>query len=231
MNLDIVSILSAITAFILGALKYRSDQKKKKLEIENLQLENKKLKIEQEQLKFQKLEQHEKLSFYDDIIKLVIVNSIQDSVNELFKITTADRILILTARNGKTNFKTADAIIDFYKNPTQKIDAVRIYTNVALDQPYIKMLKDTEYYGFFDIETARMTTQILKHFYETEGVKHARVLPIARLPIDDENDFLIYMSIAKHTDVPFTMAEKTSFNLSNNNSFKPNMQKLLKKAS
>ncbi|WP_142783340.1 hypothetical protein [Changchengzhania lutea] len=230
MDLDVVGFIGAITAFILGLLKYKGDQKKKKLEIENLQLENKKLRIEQEELKFLKTEQHEKLSFYDDIIKLVIVNSIQDCVERIFKTTSADRILILTARNGKSSFKSADAIIDFYKNGYERLDAVRVYTNVELDPHYVKMLKDTEYYGFFDVETAKMASQILKHFYETEGVKHARMLPISRLPIDEDNDFLVYVSIAKHTDSEFTLAEKTIFNLNNNNGFKPNIQKLLKTA-
>ena len=238
MNAELVALIVTIITSIGGIFKYFDEKKKSKkeqekwiLEKEHLKLENEILLLSKEELRCIKEEHVEKLNFYDDIIKLVIVNSIQDSINEIFAKTTADRVLILTARNGKNLFRHADAIIDFYKYQQDRIDAVRIYTNVELDDPYVNMLKDTEYYGFVDLETARMNIQILKHFYETEKVKHSRVLPIARLPIDENNDFLIYMSIAKHDGEVFTENEKTIFNLYNNSGIKPNIQKLLKNKS
>lgn len=235
MEKELIALLTTTATAVWGVYKYFDEKKKRKqeqklkiLKIEQLELENNALRIEQEGLKFNKSINEEKLSFYDDIVKLVIVNSIQDAVQNIFETTTADRILILTARNGKTDFKSADVIIDFYKNIKEKIDAVKIYTNVQLDDCYKKNLKDTEYYGFVDLETALMEVQILKHFYQTEGVKYSRILPIVRLPIDEKNDFLVYMSIAKHTENAFTDIEKTIFDLHNNNSIKPNIQKLLK---
>jgi hypothetical protein len=235
MDAELIALIVTISTSIGGILKYFDSKKKSKrdeerwiLEKEQLELENAVLKIDREEFETMKLEHVEKLNFYDDIIKLVIVNSIQDSVNQIFDQTTADRVLILTARNGKTLFRHADAIIDFYKNPEDRVDAVRIYTNVELDDPYVKLLKDTEYYGFVDLETNRMQVQILKHFYETENVNHSRIIPIARLPIDKNNDFLVYMSVAKHGGEPFTESEKSTFNLYNNNGIKPNIKKLLK---
>lgn len=230
MEVEIAEALKILGSIVVALATYYFGRRKSKLETEKIELENEKLRIDIQNGKLKEGVHIQKLNFYDDVLKLVFVNAIQDSVKELFKNTSADRFLILIARNGKTELRYADVILDFYKDPNHQIDAVRIYTNVELDDPYKEMLRLTEKHGFFDIETATMPDQILKHFYMVEDVKHGRTMPIARLPIDEDNDFLIYTSVAKHLDVKFTEMEKTYFELIHNNSFRPNVKKLLKVA-
>lgn len=228
MELDSAGLVASVLALIGTLITYFADRKRKGLEIKNLELENESLKVEIANKKIQENVHVQKLNFYDDVIKLVFVNAIQDAVAEIFKNTSADRFLILIARNGKTDFKFADVILDFFENHSEKVDAVRIYTNVELDSQYKVMLKSTEAHGFFDLETASMPDQILKHFYQIEDVKFGRTMHVARLPIDENNDFLIYTSVAKHQNVAFTDMEKTYFDLIHNNSLRPNIKQLLK---
>ena len=212
----IVSVLGCITSI----WKYKDEQKKRKLEIEHLELENK-------NLRFNNSEKEEKLSLYDDVIKMVFYNSIKEAVMEIFQRTKVDRFLILIARNGKHDPKFVDVLIDFYKDEYNRIDAVRVYKNVEIDLPYKEMLKNSEFYGFVDLETTLMKNQILKHYYETENVNYSRVRPVLRFPVDDNNDFLVFTSSGTHSTDPFTENEKSIIDLYHQNTINPSVKSLL----
>src|SRR5690606_8543675 len=124
--------------------------------------------------------------------------SISDAVWEIFGKTKADRFLIKIARNGSKDPKYVDVMLDFFKYSEHKVDAVKIYKNVSIDALYKKMLKDSEFIGFVDLETKAMEAQIWKHYYESEKVNFVRIRPVIRMPIDDMNDFLVFTSVATH---------------------------------
>lgn len=221
-NESLISLAGVIVTFLFGGglYKYNNEKKKAKLELENLELENQRLRIATE-------ENTEKISFYDNIIKLVFINAISEAVQGIFKDTIADRFLILIARNGKTDFKYVDVIFEFHKDKKFDIDAVKIYKNVEIDNPYRQMLKNSEHYGFVDIETKRMEKQVLKHFYEFEKVNFSKVKPVMRKPIDEGNDFLVFTSTATHEDRAFNDIECAIIDRAHNGIIKPNIEKLL----
>lgn len=216
----IAGIIGALLTFVVALIKRKEDKRKIELEIENLELENNKLKKENE-------EKLQKLGFYDDVIKLVFYNAINDAVQSIFSKTKVDRFLILIARNGKTTFNYVDVMLEFHKSPQTDIHAVKVYKNVEIDDQYRKMLKDTEYYGFVDLETFKMETQILKHYYQTEKVTYSRVKSALRMPIDEGNDFLVFTSSATHEKENFNDLEKTIIDQLHNSIIKPSIKSLL----
>jgi len=215
-------LIGALLTFIIALWKYKDEKKKNKLEIENYELENEKLRRENEEKK-------EKISFYDDVIKLVFYNAINDAVQDIFIKTKVDRFLVLIARNGKTDFRYVDVVLEFHKTKETDIEAVKIYKNVELDAQYRDMLKASEYYGFVDIETVKMETQILKHYYENEKVTFARIKSALRMPIDDGNDFLVFTSYATHQKENFTEQGKLIIDTMHNSIVKPSIKSLLEK--
>ena len=138
--------------------------------------------------------------------------------------------MVLVARNKKHDPKFVDVILEFHKGDNNnRIEAVKIYKNVEIDSPYKEMLKNSEYYGFVDLETLTMENQLLKFYYESEKVTHSRIKPVARMPIDDENDFLVFTSSATYQAAPYTDLQKTLIDLKHNSIINPSIKKLLSK--
>lgn len=206
-------ILGLVTVlFTAGFFKSRSARKrekkqrdeedeKRRLEIENLQLEN-------NQLKNEKKETEQKLDFINRILDLEFINQIGESVNRMFAQTKADRFLILVARNGKVDFNIVSVVFEQHKKTEFRINAIARYRNVHIDNSYRIMLKDAERYGMVQIETAKMPDSVLKDFYEMEGITFSKVRFLARKPIDNDNDFLVYSSLSTHEKTDFTKREK-----------------------
>ena len=223
MDSEIIGLLiGSIGTLIIGFIKHKQDKKKTGLEIENLELENAKLKKDNEV----KLE---KLSFYDDFIKLVFYNSINDAAQDIFDKTKADRFLILIARNGKTDFNYVDVVLEFHKDSKKDLEAVKVYKNVKLDYQYKEMLKKSEYYGFVDLDTLKMESQILKHYYQYEKVNFSRIKSALRMPIDNDNDFLVFTSYATHSETNFTEQGLAIIDMIHDSIIKPSLKSLLEK--
>lgn len=190
-------IIGALATFVLGLIKYKTDKKKIALEIENLTLENQRLKSENEDVRV-------KLQFLDRVLDLEFINQITTAVDRIFDETKADRFLILIAKNGKEDFNIVNVVFEQHKGNKYRINAIARYRNVHIDHLYKQMLKDAEFRGLIELETATMPRCILKSFYENEGIKFSKVRHLARKPIDDDNDFLMYSSLSTHQDSKFT---------------------------
>lgn len=79
---------------------------------------------------------------------------------------------------------------------------IRDYQNIVVDSFYISMLLEIERTGCTQLMTETMPECQLKSYYVAEGVTHSLVLFLA---IKEYK--LLYVSIARYTDVPFTSAE------------------------
>lgn len=202
-------LLGLITVlFTAGFFRSRSERKreknqreeedeKRRLEIEQLKLENEKLKSEKEETEI-------KLNFLNRIMDLEFINKISESVNRIFDKTKAERFLILVAKNGKEEFRIVSVVFEAHKKAEFRINAIARYRNVHIDNEYRNMLKEAERYGVVQLETSKMPDSLLKDFYEMEGVTFSKVRFLARKPIDDNNDFLVYSSISTHEKTDFT---------------------------
>lgn len=186
----IVGIAGIVLAYVLGG---KNQNKVNQLTIQKLERELQETNI--------------KLNFIDRIMDLEFINQIGEAVNEMFENTKADRFLILVAKNGKTDFNVVNVVFEQHKRTEYRINAIARYRNVHVDNAYREMLKEVELKGVVQMETATMPKGVLRTFYEMENVTFSKVRHLARKPIDDGNDFLVYSSVSTHEKEDFTPHE------------------------
>ena len=161
----------------------------------------------------------------DKILDLALLNDLKASTERIFKETKADRFLILIAINGKVDFNTVSVIFERHKNFTTS--AIARYRNLSIDTQYRKMLKIAEQQRSIIVETSNMEESLLKNIYELEGVTHSEIRHLKRQKLDNNNDCLIYSSIATHSKLKFTNKELASIQINIDNSIKPTIDKML----
>lgn len=146
--------------------------------------------------------------------ELEVFNEMRDIIDTIFHNTKADRFLILTALNGKTDFRFATAVYEQHNN-TQKtllsVGATSKYVKFEFDDKYKNMLKQAEREGMIMLETSKMDPSDLKSIYLSEKVSFANIYFLLRKKIDDKNDRIFYCSVASHSGEPFTDAENVLF--------------------
>lgn len=132
-----------------------------------------------------------------------LFNEIKWVVEDIYKHTGATRFLMLSAKNGKTDFNYASCMYEHFKE--NEIDAIRRYKNVLIDDDYRNMLKKTERDGYIDFKTDDMDdNSVLKAIYLKEGITHSKVMFLKRVNIDEENDRVLYCSISTHNESGFS---------------------------
>lgn len=219
---EILSLAGALVMGVLGLWKYKDEKKKYNLEV-------KKLEQEIAYFKKQELDACIKISFIDRIMDFPFFNALANSVDRIFDLTKADRFLLLIAKNGKTDFSIVNVVFEQHKSKDYKINAIARYRNVDVSQDpaYRRMLKDAEHNGVVDLETATMPECLLKQFYLMEKVTFSKVRFLARKPIDEDNDFVIYSSLSTHDNEPFTLAERTFIKTQYEGTIKPSLNQVI----
>ena len=146
------------------------------------------------------------------------VSKIQNTVLEIFKKTSADRFLILMATNGKKELRFTSVVFEQHQDGYTSLSfgATNKYIRFEFDSVYMKMLKDVEKEGCLYYDVDSMDDGDLKQIYVSENVKYSNVYFLNRMPIDSENDKMVYASIGKHGDKPFTPEELFKMRLSVN---------------
>lgn len=187
-------ILPLLLLFVpasIGFYKWKVERKDKL----SLQKENDALKQEVEDL--------------SEVVRLdfEMFNDIKDSVDMIFEKTKADRFLILTGTNGKTNLRFVSVIYEHHKKNNKislSIGAVNKYVKFEFDDSYRRMLKQIEATGCINYDVKLMEDGDLKRIYENEEVNFSNVFFLCRIPMDSENDRLFFCSISTHSDEPYT---------------------------
>lgn len=208
----IASVCTLITTLVLGYWKYKVDKDKKDLEIDKINIAHKEeLTSLREELSNCAKEYYDyeiKIDFFNRIMDLSNVSKIKYAVDEIFQRTKADRFLILVAINGKHDFNVVSVIYEQHAHSDSTVSAIGRYHNISIDSHYKEMLKITEQMPVVNLHTDEMPESLLKDFYKMEGVKHSKIRFLARKPIDNDNDFLVYSSCATHEDEAFTREER-----------------------
>jgi hypothetical protein len=161
----------------------------------------------------------------DSMLNLRIMYLIRKSAERMFSSTNADRFLILIAFNGKTDFRFVSAIHEEHEDP-RNYRAVERYNHIRTDPEYKEMLKSVESNDYLEIDVDKMKDGVLKDFYEFEGVKYSHVRFLLRQSINEENDLVIFSSVASHGK-PFTDRCRTIFKLTYDGIILPEIQKYL----
>lgn len=205
----IVAIITFFGTVFSSTLAYKEKVKNKKLSDE--------------------ISEHKKRAdLVDKILDLTLLEDIRQAVNVFFETTSAERFLILIAVNGKTDFNVVSVIFEQRKVSNSKINAIARYRNLKVDKYYKEMLKDVERHQAIDYQVSKMPEgSLLRAIYENEGVRHSRVRHLLREPIDDNNDVLIFSTVAKFEDEPFTLNEKAIFMTQFDAVIVPSLRKML----
>lgn len=220
-NIGLTQILIAVLTITLPAcFKLLYDLQKLRIDSRKKELINNKLRTENKHNEL-------KLDFLNRIMDLTSVNQIIEAIEKVFTLTKADRFLILVAVNGKEDFNVVSVIFEQHKK-NYKVNAIGTYRNIRIDQTYKQMLKNCEVNDVITLCTKEMPNSLLKSFYEVEGVQFSKVRFLARKPIDGENDFLVFSSLATHNEKDFTPREKTIIKTIYETAIKPNINNVLK---
>jgi len=148
----------------------------------------------------------------DILFDFSVFNKIVYQVNELFAKTKADRYLTLYATNGKTDFKFVTSMFEHHKDNEfirLTTGAVSKYIKLQFDAHYLALLKEVEHVGPVFLDVIEMPECDLKNVYISEKILHSCVMFLNRIQIDDNNDLLLFCSIATHSAEKFTPAEIT----------------------
>ena len=191
-----------ITAFVTGwyAIKV------KKLELKN--------ETSQKQVSRLKAE----LTCINVLFEYKLIALLNTTVEHIFQETKAERFIILFAINGKTDFNFVSVCYEKTKSDKGS-GAMYRYVRVAIDDHYRQMLKYVEKDKQVYLDVEHMPDCLLKNIYQSivEGVTYSGIHFIARHNIDQDNDSLVYCSIATTNNEDFTRGEKTSIKVAMDN--------------
>lgn len=218
--MDYTAIITSLLTFISGLasayLLHQREIKKHILEVKKYRSELSKAEKDAKQDKM-------KLDFFNRAMDLSKINPLIDCVEDIFSKTRADRFLILIAVNGHEDFNIVSVIFEQHKKNEYKVNAIGTYRNVKIDTHYKKMLKEAEFFGSVCLDVQKMPICLLKDIYENEGVNYSIVNFLSRQKIDNENDFVVYSSIATHDKNSFTRAENAIIKLAYESVITPNI--------
>jgi hypothetical protein len=134
---------------------------------------------------------------------------IDEHVTNIFDETKVNRFLILFAVNGKTHFNFVTVCME-RTNTGAMSGSIFRYNRLEIDDHYKSMLKQVELQGNVHLEVSTMPPSILKSIYESrdEKVTFSCVKFLKRINVDENNDIVLYSSIATTNNEDFTSEEQ-----------------------
>ena len=218
-------LVPSILVFITGWNLHKRELSKIKREAD---IDRQKLILEKAKIKEERDIAFKKLEYLPRIAALKNITKIQRAVDQIFKRTKATRFLILIGVNGKTSLNHVSCFWYDYKNVDDDINPLDAYKNIDISGDYFyrsmmrNLGKNNDHIE--EIDVLRMPESILKDIYYEEQITYSRVGFLTRSPIDNDNDFLMYYSVATDSDEgDFTEDEKRLINVKVQNQIKPNV--------
>lgn len=138
------------------------------------------------------------------LVDLELFNSILHKINNIFNQSKVDRVLILTAMNGKDHLRRATCVyeqINLSGNVKAKLSlgATGRFINFVFDDAYRSMLTRIEKYGHHEkYVVSEMEDCDLKRIYLSEKITESHIYFLKRVKIDEDNDRVFYISYATH---------------------------------
>lgn len=140
------------------------------------------------------------------------ISQINSEVLECFARTSAERFLILLFEKEKNNnYVTAVYELHKYNETATNMvyGLVNKYIKLKLDSEYENMIREIREKGIKKYSTSSMPDGMLKKFYTYENVYHSNIYFL----FEFTNGNVLFYSIAKHKNEPFTINEETAFSL------------------
>jgi len=181
---------------------------------------NKKLVKQNSDLEKDNLDLKNEVRAYTLLYDQEFITIINKSIDNIFSQTKADRFLLLFAVNGKSNFSHVTACLERRQNLLDSKTST-LYQRLVVDEAYKMMLNYIEYShdNKMNFATNKMANVLLKRIYslKTENVKHSNVYFIKRINIDNDNDLLLFCSVATDIEDAYTTDEHLIIDANINN--------------
>ena len=153
-----------------------------------------------------------KLSISPLLISFENLNNLNDTLNDMFTRTTADRFLMLISDNDGSGYQYVSGIFEHHaikniENFNLSVGAVNKYIKLDTDIYYKKLIEDVRKNSLVKYTTSKMEDSMLKSIYLYEKITYSNVYFLYDIEIENEGKTSVttlFCSIAKHEDSPFT---------------------------
>jgi len=202
----LISVISFIGVSITAIITAYYNIKVKRLELSNTTNAKQVAKLRAE------------LTCINVLFEYNLIALINRTVDDIFKNTKAEQFIILFALNGKTDFNFVSVCYEKTKS-SKTSGAIYRYVRVQIDDHYRQMLKYVEKDHQVYLDVANMQECLLKNIYQSiaEGVTYSGVHFINRSPLDEDNDTLVYCSMATTDPEDFSKQERSMMKLAMDN--------------
>jgi hypothetical protein len=193
--------ITAITPIIVLLIKLREER------IKNSSLKQEALNLEE---KRHILESQVKDLSHTLVTSLDCLRDVDHSIGNLFTGTNADRFLLFSANNGKHRLRYVNCVSEKHKEENgnavylMSLGATVKYRGIEIDDQYHDMLTMAEKKGYVNIKTKYLPNCNIKKFYIEEGVTEGFIFFVSRIKLDQDNDKIIFFSLATHKKDGFT---------------------------
>ncbi|MDO6813831.1 hypothetical protein [Tenacibaculum soleae] len=195
---NILQLSGVLAPVLFGFYKYATDRK------------DKKQKDEITALKQDKTASGFNIGLLSNLMKMKLYSSLEVVTKVLFKNTKATRVIVFVAINGKVEPKKVYALFGEKDDGTQ-ID--QEFKGVEIDEPYLHTLHELEKEGSLLVETMKLRSGLLKNIYFKEQITFSYLKFVKRYHLTEEDDAVVYMSIATDNDVSFNSIELTEIDI------------------
>lgn len=221
-NEIIIALIGAIATIIASTIAYFKDLRAKKQALDNSVLlkEIHDLRVSFDNSTKKLAETRIKVNILDRLSELSVFNEIKNSIDRIFQKTKADRFLILFSMNGTRELRAVSVAFEIHKNPKSSNAIVR-YRDVEIDDSYRTLIKRVEKDGSVDLSREEMEPQILKDFFTIEGINTIKLTFVERRHLDEENDIVIFGTVAAEEIEGWTELESAVINAEYEGTLKP----------
>ncbi|WP_157811690.1 hypothetical protein [Tenacibaculum sp. SZ-18] len=208
----LLKLIGVLAPIFFGYYKYITDRKdrKQKEEIKLLKNDNKVIK--------------EGAYMLSNLMKLNLYDELSNINKKIYSRTKAMRFIVFVAVNGKTSPNTVYAVFGHRKDDP---DVDKKYKGVEVDSDYVLRLKELENKGSLIIETLSMPKGMLKDIYYEQLITYSYLKFIKRYSLSEEDDALVYCSVATDLDEGFVSMETTEIDLLISSEIKPLIDKII----
>ena len=195
---NILQLSGVLAPVLFGFYKYATDRK------------DKKQKDEITALRQEKTASSFNIGLLSNLMKMNLYSSLEVVTKVLFNRTKATRVIVFVAINGKVEPKKVYALFGEKDDGTQ-ID--QEFKGVEIDRHYLDTLHRLERKGGILVDTMKMEKGLLKNIYFKEEITFSYLKFVKRYHLTDEDDAIVYMSIATDSDDNFNDLELMEFDL------------------
>lgn len=167
-----------------------------------------------------------KINILKEIFDLQKFSELERLINLICDNTSMDRFTIMFVMNGKIDFNYMTVIYDQSKID-HSIGGTSPYAKFPIDHAYKTLVNKIEKGRPVWHSIPDKTMGNIVDFIELEGIKHIMYLKVKRIPIDEFNDIVVYLSISSTDEEKLPKIDQRKVELITAGKIVPKLEDLL----